>query len=80
MTSVPREMTSAEKTARAKVAARRTCDLVNDFILTGRIADPNIPMVRGWIMDELEKRNPAAFESWLDDERNMDESLRDYFH
>lgn len=80
MTSVPREMTNAEKMARAKVAARRTCDLVNDFILTGRIADPNIPTVRGWIMDELEKRNPAAFESWLDDERNTDESLRDYFH
>ena len=72
-------MTSAERMARAKVAARKTRYLVNDFILTGRINDPYIPTVRGWIMDELEKRNPAAFESWLDDERNTDESLREYF-
>ena len=73
-------MTTAEQIARMKVAARKTKDLIRDFILTGHISDPNIPTVRGWIMDELEKRDPEAYEAWLDDDRCTDESLLEYFH
>lgn len=34
----------------------------------------NAPTVRGWIMDELEARNPEAFNAWIDDDEldNMD--------
>lgn len=71
--------TKAEQTARARLATRKTNDLINDFILTGKNNNPYIPIVRGWIMDELEKRNSAAFEAWLDDEACTDESLRKYY-
>lgn len=39
--------------------------------------DENIPTVRGWIMDEIEKRNPAAFDAWLEGDAE-DASLRKY--
>ena len=31
-------------------------------------AEPSqeLPIVRGWLMDELEKRNPVAFSCWLE--------------
>ena len=35
--------------------------------------------VRGWIMDELEKRNPEAFEKWLDLDYPDNESLKNLY-
>ena len=41
---------------------------------------PLLPMVRGWIMDELEARFPKAFNDWMD-AYGEDEELRSYiFH
>jgi hypothetical protein len=40
--------------------------LILSFELTESNNDENIPTVRGWLMDELEERNPEAFEKWLD--------------
>lgn len=40
-------------------------DLVNAFIATDSNNSAEIPTVRGWIMDELERRNFSAFESWM---------------
>lgn len=39
--------------------------------------DENIPTVRGWLMDAIEKRNPAAFDKWLDEDAE-DSNLREY--
>ena len=41
-------------------------ELVNAFELTDTMNDENIPTVRGWLMDEMEARNPEAFDAWLD--------------
>lgn len=38
-----------------------------------------LSMVRGWIMDELEKRNPEAFDKWLDLDYPDNESLRNLY-
>lgn len=71
-------MTNPEAIARMKLSFRKTTDLIRDFIVTGAIHDENIPTVRGWIMDELEKRDPDGFQRWLDQEIPTDESLRAY--
>lgn len=34
--------------------------------MTTTNSDHNIPAVRGWLMDEIERRFPEAFEKWLD--------------
>lgn len=39
--------------------------LVEMFELTDNNDDESIPMVRGWIMEELEERSPEAFEEWM---------------
>lgn len=53
--------------------------LITLFILTGMIEDPDIPTVRGWIMIELEDRDPEAFNAWLDQEAPEDEDLKKFF-
>lgn len=59
-------MTTAELKARKLISERSIEQLVNDFELTDKINDVNISTVRGWIMDELEKRDSVAFDKWLD--------------
>lgn len=63
-------MTPAEKKARDLLASRTTKDLVEQFELTSKIKtngyNAEIPTVRGWIMDELEKRDADAFDKWID--------------
>jgi len=58
-------MTSEEK-ARAMIAARTTYQLIADFEETNNTTRIEIYTVRGWLMDELEKRNPEAFNEWLE--------------
>lgn len=34
---------------------------------------PELPIVRGWLMDELEARDPEGFDEWMDsDDPNAD--------
>lgn len=35
-------------------------------------------LTRGWILDELERRDPIGFAQWLDLDVSCDETLRDY--
>lgn len=51
--------------------------LVELFCLTTNMTDENIPTVRGWLMDEIEKRNPEGFDKWLDEDTE-DENLGKY--
>jgi hypothetical protein len=83
-----RTMTTLNTPAAAmiKMHGRKTRDLINDFILTGimidtqkKNVDPNMFTVRGWLMDEIERRNPEAFEKWIDSDKD-DDGLLEYFH
>ena len=70
-------MTNAEKKARAMVEKLNTAELVNQFELTEKMPiSIEVAMVRGWIMDELEKRNPEAFDAWIDSD---EESPRNFY-
>ena len=67
-------MNNPEAIARLKLSLRPTKDLIRDFILTGAIHDPHIPTVRGWIMDELERRDPEGYDNWIEnynDDRDL---------
>ena len=70
-------MSRAEQKARELISKQTTEELLTQWELTNVVNDENIPTVRGWLMDELEKRNPEAFNKWLDDYAEDDE-LRKY--
>lgn len=65
---------------------RTTTQLIDDLILTGKQMDAtrdaekrtNLATVRGWIMDELEERNPEAYDTWIES-YDEDEDLRKYY-
>lgn len=69
-------MTTAEIKARKLIAGQKTPDLITQFELTEISTDSHIYMVRGWLMDELEKRNPDAFVRWIDSD---EESPRKFY-
>lgn len=70
-------MTNAEKKAREMLSNATLAVLLDEWELTTNINNPEIATVRGWLMDELESRNPEAFEKWLDGDAE-DSTLRDY--
>lgn len=39
-----------------------------------------IPTIRGWYMDEIEKRFPKEYDNWLESETCEDEELRKYLN
>jgi hypothetical protein len=58
-----------------KMTTEKLCEL---FELTGTMSDENIPTVRGWLMDEIMKRNPEGFDKWLDSDYPADSELRKF--
>ena len=72
-------MTNAEIKARSRLANRTTEQLILDWELTEALPmTPELPTVRGWIMDEFQRRNPEAYDAWFDDD-DPDASPRSYF-
>lgn len=69
-------MTSAEMKARKLIAARNIENLIADFEATETNKDPHIYIARGWIMDELQKRDAEAFDAWIESE---EESPRKFY-
>lgn len=61
-----RTMSKPEIDARAKIAGLSDSKLLSAWNTTGYSKDPNIYTVRGWLMDEIEKRFPDAFNAWMD--------------
>ncbi len=61
-----------------KLKSMSLSKLVELFELTASMNDENIPTVRGWLMDEIESRNPEGFDRWLDSDNAADEELRNY--
>lgn len=73
-------MTKAEKIreeARQLICGMRTEALIEVWEKTSELNTPDIPMVRGWLMDEFERRFPKAYDKWLD-ESAEDMELRNY--
>lgn len=73
-------MTSAEMRARNTLKTMTTANLIDTFIKTGESKDANIYIVRGWLMDELEARNPEAFDEWLESDFNNDEDITRFYN
>lgn len=60
------------------MASRSMEDLVKDFEVTEEMQTScELAEVRGWIMDELERRDEEAFWRWIDE--GYEESPRKYF-
>lgn len=72
-----------ENIARAIIANRSTAQLCEMFEATNCTSRENLleeMMVRGWIMDELEKRDAEAFDRWIDcEDPKMMERPRCFF-
>lgn len=71
-------MTVAESKAREMISNLTLGELLDEWELTTTNNSPEISIVRGWLMDELEKRNPEAFEKWLDEDYPEDSDLKYY--
>ena len=71
---------NAEKNARTMLSRLSTEQLIKEFDMTEDIPITlELSMVRGWIMDELEKRNPEAFDKWLDLDYPDNKSLKNLY-
>lgn len=70
-------MTALEQ-AKAMISSRTTAELLDMWEMTTTMDSENVPMIRGWMMDEFEKRDPEAFAAWLDTEECNDADLRKY--
>lgn len=78
MTRAEQKARKAEQKAREMISNLTLPDLLDEWELTTNVKDPNIYTVRGWLMDELEKRNPEAFDKWLESETCEDSELKYY--
>jgi len=62
-----------EEMARGKLADRPTKALIGDLVMSGILMDKNpamyaetMPTVRGWILDELRRRDEDAYWAWVE--------------
>lgn len=63
--------------ARRMLEGRSMPQLLNDWdTLDAMPINEDVAICRGWLMDELERRDANAFDAWLDD---YDASPRKYF-
>lgn len=66
--------------AREILKASTDAVLINQWELTSISNNENISIVRGWLMDEIERRYPEEFNKWLDSEYPKDEDLRKFIN
>ena len=69
----------SEQKAINLVATLSTEQLLDQWEATSAMTDLEAPILRGWFMDELEKRFPDQFDKWLDSECR-DEELRSFIY
>ena len=73
--SITREQINQE--ARRMLEGRSMPQLLNDWdTLDAMPINEDVAIGRGWLMDELERRDANAFDAWIDD---YDASPRKYF-
>lgn len=71
-------MTSIER-AKELIASRTTAELLDIWEWTAIVAkNENAPIIRGWLMDEFEKRDFEGFNAWLESDECSDYKLRSY--
>ena len=67
----------------ARLQTRTTRHLIEQLILSGKMidagTDPEMYTVRGWLLDELERRDPEAMDAFLESDDFEDEALYNYF-
>lgn len=64
-------------------APKKLRTMTDDQLLTAwesteHLKDPQCPTIRGWLMDEIERRYPEGFNAWLDQDDPEDSQLRKY--
>lgn len=52
--------------------------LLTAWEFTEHLEDLQCPTIRGWLMDEIERRYPVDFNAWLDQDAPEDSQLRKY--
>ena len=72
------EMNKPEMMARETLKNSSLKKLLDLWELTDTLKGPQVPTVRGWLMDEIERRNPDGFDAWLDQDSPEDQDLRRY--
>lgn len=70
-------MTAAE-IAKNAIKEMNLKTLVEVWELTTNDDRDCIPMVRGWLMDEFEARQPEAFAAWIEQPAPEDKDLRNF--
>lgn len=72
-------MLPQEKQAREMIENLTLPELFDEWDLTTKAKPtPELATVRGWMMDEFEKRNPEGFNAWVDCEWPEDSDARKY--
>lgn len=77
--------TNTTPKAAAVLKNMTTRQLIDTFIMSGiqidaGHPDSNLYTVRGWLMDELERRDPEAMDAYLESDDFSDEALYKYFN
>lgn len=70
-------MTALER-AKTMIRSLETNQLLAIWEMTTTWNGENVPILRGWLMDEFEQRYPDAFTAWMESEAPKDEDLRGY--
>lgn len=70
-------MNATEEKVRELLKLQSLKNLFAQLKLTERVHDKNIPTVRGWLYDEIERRYPDEFLWWLDNTSCYDEELHE---
>lgn len=60
------QVQSIQQMAKNMLTSQSTEQLIDAFDATETANDAATFEVRGWLMEELESRNPVAFETWLE--------------
>lgn len=71
-------MTYTEKKAKEMISNLTLPELLDEWEMTSNINTMEIYTIRGWLMDELQKRNPNGFNAWLDTDDCSDNKLKYY--
>ena len=69
-------MSKVPAMAARMLAGRSVRALINDLIETNKSNSPEIYTVRGWIMDELERRDEHAYWEWVENGDNDNDLFR----
>lgn len=66
----------AEQDAKNLIATLDIKRILDLFEMTETMDDPSVSIMRGWYMDEIEKRYPREFDKWLDTDDMAISTLR----